>query len=217
MKTPRLPAAAVWLLAAFKVTDSNPALIGDLDEECSGGRSGVWLWRQVLAAIVFAVGKEIYGHKLLTIRAVVVGEAAVWFSSKVLTGVLLSLVFRLFLRSWFYWIGWILFPIPLGSIGASMGAVMFAGWMVGRFHREHRTTLVLLFAMLQFFLMTPEVSRVLVNSIEQPRFRPYLAADMAFLFLGPIAVLLGGYLSRGGARSRDENRSSGSGLQGNTA
>jgi hypothetical protein len=56
--------------------------------------------------------------------------------------------------------------------------------------------LVLLFATLQFFMMTPEVSRLLVNSIEQPRFRSYLAADMTFLFFGPIAVLLGGYLAR---------------------
>jgi len=109
----------------------------------------------------------------------------------------------LFPHSWFNPIGWILFPIPLGSIGASMGAMIIAGWIVGRFHREHRTTLVLLFASLQFFLMTPEVSRLLANSIAQPRFRSYLAADMAFLLLGPIAVLLGGYLSR----SHGENRS----------
>jgi len=206
MRTPQLPAAAVWLLEAFDVTHNNPALIGDLTEECSGGRSSVWLWRQVVAAIA-------YGHKLLTIRAVVVGEAAVWLSSWALIRVLSSLVFRLFPHSWFNWIGWIVFPVPLGSIGASIGAVMFAGWIVGRFHREHRTTLVLLFATLQFLKMTPEVSRLVVNSIGQPRFRPYLAADIAFLFLGPIAVLLGGYL----ARSRGENRPSGSRLQGDTA
>jgi hypothetical protein len=209
MKTARLPSAAVWLLSAFKVTDNNPALTGDLAEEFSRCRSSIWLWRQVLAAIVFAIGKAICSNKLLTIRAVVVGEAASWLSCWVLIRVLLSLVFRLFPHSWFNWIGWILFPIPLGSIGASMGAMMFAGWIVGRFHREHRTTLVLLFATLQFFLMTPEVTRLLVNSLEQPRFRPYLVADMAFLFLGPMAVLLGGYLSH----SRDESRSSGSGLQ----
>jgi len=212
MKTPQLPTTAVWLLDAFKVTENNPALAGDLTEEFSRGLSSAWLWRQVLAAIVFAIGKEIYSNKLLTIRAVVVGEAAVWLSSWVLVRVLLSLVFRVFPHSWFNWIGWILFPIPIGSIGASVGAVVFAGWIVGRFHREHRTTLVLLFAALQCFLITPEVARLLANSIEQRRFRPYLAADMAFLFLGPIAVLLGGYLSR----SRGENRSSGSGLQGNT-
>lgn len=204
MKTPRLPRPAVWLLEAFNVTENNPALIGDLTEECSCGRSSVWLWKQVVAAIAFTIGKEIYNHKLLTIRAVVVGDAAGRLSSWALIKVVSSLWFRL-LSHWlpFNPFGWILFPVPLGSIGASMGAMMFAGWIVGRLHREHRTTLVLLFATLQFFLMTPEVSRLLANSIQQPRFRSYLAADMAFLFLGPIAVLLGGYL----ARNREEVRS----------
>jgi hypothetical protein len=49
----------------------------------------------------------------------------------------------------------------------------------------------------------PTLRRHLVNSIEQPRFRPYLPVGVAFLFLCPIAVLLGGYL----ARNRKENRS----------
>ncbi len=77
MKTHRLPAAAVRLLDSFKVTENNPALIGDLTEECSGGQSSVWLWRQVIAAIAFTIGKEIYSHRLLTIRAIIAGEAAV--------------------------------------------------------------------------------------------------------------------------------------------
>jgi hypothetical protein len=71
MNGPQLPAGAVWLLEAFKVTENNPALTGDLTEECSRGRSNAWLWEQVLVAIAFAIGKEIYSHKLLTIRAVI--------------------------------------------------------------------------------------------------------------------------------------------------
>jgi len=59
MKTPRLPAAAVWLLDAFKATENNSALIGDLTEEVSRGQSGVWLWRQVVAAIALASAKRV--------------------------------------------------------------------------------------------------------------------------------------------------------------
>jgi hypothetical protein len=44
MKTLRLPAAAVWLLDAFNVTENSPSLAGDLTEEFSGGRSSSWLW-----------------------------------------------------------------------------------------------------------------------------------------------------------------------------
>jgi hypothetical protein len=31
--TPKMPAAAIWLLKVFKVPESNPALAGDLTEE----------------------------------------------------------------------------------------------------------------------------------------------------------------------------------------
>ena len=80
MKTPRLPAAAIWLLKVFKVPESNPALAGDLTEEYSGGQRTAWLWRQVLAAIAFTIAKEIFSHKLLTIRALIAGEVAVSLS-----------------------------------------------------------------------------------------------------------------------------------------
>ena len=44
----------------------------------SGGRSSVWLWRQVVAALAFTIGKEICGHKLLTIesRWLIAGEVS---------------------------------------------------------------------------------------------------------------------------------------------
>jgi hypothetical protein len=208
MKTRPLPAVAVWLLEGFNVTESSPFLAGDLIEEFSRCQSSTWLWRQVVASIGFAIAKEIYSHKLLTLRAVIAGEAAIWFSSialgralyspsfKFLTGVSRSPPFFGF------------FFLPL-----SITVFIFGGWIVARFHRGHRTALVLLFAALQSTLMAvqmvPTLHRLLADSIDQPRFRPYLAGEVAFLFLCPIAVLLGGYLSR----SRGENRSSGSGLQ----
>jgi hypothetical protein len=212
MTTRSLPVAAVWLLEAFNVTANSPFLAGDLAEEFSAGRSNVWLWRQVLAAIGFAIAKELSSHKLLTIRAVITGEAAIWFGSIVLGKALYTPMFRLLTGVSpgppFYGP----FFLPL-----SFSVFVLGGWIVARFHRGHRTALVLLFAALQFTLMAvqvvPNLHRLLVDSIDQPRFRPYLAADMAFLFLSPIAVMLGGYL----ARSRGANRSSGSGLQGDIA
>jgi hypothetical protein len=83
MNTQRVPAAAAWLLKVFKVTENNPPLIGDLTEEFLSGHSRVWLWRQVLAAIVFSIGQEIYAHKL--IGAILTGEVAVLLSSSALT------------------------------------------------------------------------------------------------------------------------------------
>lgn len=202
MKTHQLPAAAVWLLHAFKVTDNNPALIGDLAEECSGVRSSAWLWKQVLAAIVFALGKEIYRHKLLTMRAVIVGEAAVLVASAAIYDAAWWTITAL---AW-HW------PWPLrwmtmftGFFGhavlrGSLAGLILGGWVVGRFHRDQQTVFVLVFAALQFLaLMVPgfsELHRLWVNSIDQPRFRSYLEWDVAFLLLCPLAVLVGGYLAR---------------------
>jgi hypothetical protein len=82
---------------------------------------------------------------------------------------------------------------------------MFGGWIVGRLHRDHRGTFVVLFAALQFIwtMVTPTLRRHLVDSIDQPRFRPYLALDLGILLLVPIAVLLGGYLA--GKRAEDQS------------
>jgi hypothetical protein len=210
MRTPRLPAAAVWLLDAFNVTDNNPALIGDLAQERSAGRSSVWFWRQVLAAIGFAVGEEIYNHKLLTIRAVIAGEAAVLLSYFALIGALGSHWFAMFCISVFtplrlpflsdVWSLWLAKSMIVVVI-----VCMFGGWIVGRLHRDHRGTFVVLFAALQFIwtMVTPTLRRHLVDSIDQPRFRPYLALDLGILLLVPIAVLLGGYLA--GKRAEDQS------------
>jgi hypothetical protein len=203
VRTPHFPPSAVWLLETFGITRDNPALIGDLTEEISGGRSCLWLWRQVLAAIAFTVGRKCYDHKLLSIRAIVAGQA-------VLTLGFLDL--KVARAHWFSMIPFMwsryvtssypsLFRYPFVK-SESIVLFMFAGWIVARLHRENRIALVLFFAMLQLILnvalSSHEIHRLWVNSIDQPRFWPYLATEMTLVVLCPIAVLLGGYLA--GAR-----------------
>jgi hypothetical protein len=45
---------ALWLLERFKPCDAREALIGDLVEEITQGRSRFWVWHQVLALFGFA-------------------------------------------------------------------------------------------------------------------------------------------------------------------
>lgn len=197
MKTHQIPAAAVWLLNAFQVTENNTALIGDLTEECSGGRSSAWVWRQVLAAIAFTIGKEIYSHRLLTIRAIMAGEAAVllggWAIYKPAAHIMLSIrVHALPGRALMLFIAMFIFTL--------------GGWIVSHFYRGNRTALVFLFATLQFPVLMvqgrSELLHLFVTSIYQPWFRWYLAADIAVLLLCPMCVLLGGYLPRNRAAGR---------------
>jgi hypothetical protein len=219
---PRMSAAAIWLLKVFKVAENNPALAGDLTEEYLGRQRAAWLWRQVLAAIAFTVAKEIFSHKLLTIRALIAGEVAVLLSSLVLMKGLYSPVLMRFLMTDVpHWM--LHFNLFLGA--SVMGSII-GGWVVGRLSRDHLATLLLIFFTLQVIVIAlpfPDYAlypkadaitlyRHLVESIDQPRFRPYLVLDLKFLAMNPLAVLFGGYLSH----SRGENQSSGSGLQGDT-
>jgi hypothetical protein len=200
--TPRIPAAATWLLKVFKVPERNPALAGDLTEEYAGGRGTAWLWRQVLAAIVFTVAREIYCHKLRMVGTVIAGEAAVVLSYFALVRASRSHWFAVF---------WVSSGLPgLGYWMVSIAVVtivcMFGGWIVGRLHRDHRATFVVIFAALQLIwtmvAVAPVLRRHLVDSIDQARFRPYLALDLGILVLCPIAVVLGGYLAGSGADDR---------------
>jgi hypothetical protein len=50
-------------------------LAGDLVEQYEHGRSRIWLWRQVLSAIIVCAFHEMHMHKWLALRAIVVGYA----------------------------------------------------------------------------------------------------------------------------------------------
>ncbi len=207
MNTRRVPAAAAWLLKVFRVTANNPALIGDIHEEFLNGHSSIWLWKQVLAAIVFSIGKELYRHKLLTIRAILTGQVAVMLCSSALNVALRDHWLLIAVLSQFPSSLWILnyvFRI-LYFVPAAI-AFMAGGWIVSRFHAEHRRALVPLFAIVQIILLLSvgELHRVIVDSITQPRFRWYLWNQSPLLILCPLAVLAGGYLGRRRAGRRAE-------------
>lgn len=196
MSARRVPTAAAWLLKVFKVTENNPPLIGDLNEEFLSGHSSVWLWRQVLAAIVFGIGKEIYGHRM-PIGAILTGEVAVLLSSSALAVAMesrwfLTAVLSRFPSAEWYW------------VASPAIACLAGGWIVFRFQAERRSALVLLFAILQFILLlwSGDLHRLLVDSISDPRFRAYLWLRAPALICCPLAVLAGGYLGRYRAEHR---------------
>jgi hypothetical protein len=61
---------AAWLLHQF---DVDPALTGDLIEERRAGRSSAWFGRQVVKALMSVVFDDLRHHKVLALRAVVMG------------------------------------------------------------------------------------------------------------------------------------------------
>src|SRR5258707_7301211 len=72
MSGPYPPVIATWILEHLTPGDSNEALAGDLLEEFRQGRSALWYWRQVLAAMTVGFSRE------LRSRWAAVAFAAFW-------------------------------------------------------------------------------------------------------------------------------------------
>jgi len=67
------PRVATWLAQRLVSGPRRESLLGDLIEQYRLGRSGMWYWRQVLAAIVVGNAHDLASHKLLALRALTVG------------------------------------------------------------------------------------------------------------------------------------------------
>src|SRR5215471_3180364 len=73
------PRLAVWMLKHFGSGPDNDALLGDLAEQYVEKNSAWWYWRQTLGGIVVTTFKDIRNHKLLALRALIVGWFVFWF------------------------------------------------------------------------------------------------------------------------------------------
>jgi hypothetical protein len=67
------PRVATWLAQRLLPGSRRESLLGDLIEQYRQGRSGIWYWRQVLAAILIGNLHELAAHKVLALRAVTIG------------------------------------------------------------------------------------------------------------------------------------------------
>jgi len=67
------PRFATWLLNRLDCGNNVESLLGDLVESYRQGRSDAWYWRQVLRAVLTSACHHIGSHKLLALRAIVVG------------------------------------------------------------------------------------------------------------------------------------------------
>jgi hypothetical protein len=184
-------AAAAWI---FERVGLDVALAGDLMEECAEGRSVVWYWRQVLVAIWVGTWDAIFDHKLLALRALVTGCAinAVWlFLWEKFLHIGLSVTPRLTIES-------------IATLQIILATQTVTGWIIARTHRTHAIPMVLIFAIWLVLWYPANVDfrylrMLLVDSIDQPRFRGYLAADIAWILVEFAGLLVGGAV---GARPR---------------
>ena len=201
----RPPVVATWVLETLGSDPRNDQIVGDLVEQHSQGRSQIWYWRQVVAAVIIGLFRQINGHKFLAVRAVVTGWVA-WYLVREAVAVGLSptlvpLSMRLPVVVFFvWWIIWFLHCVICGSV-------------VGRLHRANRIPMVLIFSFTVFLyeagvIQWPALSvagviqwlpqinvpfvRTGINALRDSRYVPALLAPLVGSILGPMFVLLGG-------------------------
>lgn len=190
MRFSKPPALATWLLEHFRPGSENEHITGDLMEAYQCGRSRIWYWKEVSAAIVIGVCDEIMTHPLLALRAISVGWAT-WFLFDYGVGPLLGSLLRRFIVFSGYPFG----PSMLIGFTVSLFFHVASGWIVARLHHSHRIATVLLFAASVFIVhlrTLPWIWFEAANTLTNTRFLPYLIYGFELQFLWPAAILFGG-------------------------
>ena len=154
MNAAQPPQLASWLLRRLAGGSKRDSLIGDLDEQFVRGRSASWYWRQVLSAILVGAAADLRDHKLLAVRAVVVGWAVLipWFYFTI--AVYRRVPLWVGRDTWIpgawqnadavslrmAWWAWWIYEVPL--VIAWCGGALIIGWVIARLHREHQAAVV---------------------------------------------------------------------------
>lgn len=133
MTTSQPPAFPARLLKRLVPAQEHDALLGDLSEEYQRGRSKIWYCLQILAAILVGSWKHIRAHKLIALRASLVGFASHALTSSATIAIHTGLSQGARIER--YLIFQSLFVV----------SSLFVGWIVVRLHRAHGLTMVLAF------------------------------------------------------------------------
>jgi hypothetical protein len=140
------PAFATWLAQRLMAGPRQESLLGDLIEQYRQGRSGVWYWRQVCAAIVMGTARDLASHKLLALRALAIGWTLYYLSGfPVGWGGLAAEAWveqRIVCDSFAcqFWLNQFTAQLLFYSAAA------ISGWIVARLHGRHWVAMVSLFA-----------------------------------------------------------------------
>lgn len=194
MKTSHPPLVATWLLERLYSGGESESLIGDLMECYRHGRSAPWYWRQVLAAILLSFCREVRGHILLAIRAVITGWGAFLMLRFASLGMLSRFHphFRLVTH-----LGstvglpltWLIFWMPIW---------VASGWFLAAHHRSHAAFMLLAFSASVLFWNLQDAAwttHLLFDSVSNRRFFPQFTFGVMQVTLPPFCIVLGGLLA----------------------
>jgi hypothetical protein len=197
MSASQPPRFATWLLHHLASSPRPESLAGDLIEQYRHGHSAAWYWRQVLAAILAGVTRDIRAHKLLALRAVAIGWFLyILFSFPViwLTGAI-----GVWMREWLaatgrytFWGVWLSSHLP-GALFVYV-ACAISGWIVARLHQTHVVAMVSLYgasvALFEYGMAGWMFARHGLPSVPEPQ--AVLVLPLVLTVGRPVSILLGG-------------------------
>jgi hypothetical protein len=147
------PALANWLLARFGLVQD--ALVGDLYQEWSAGRSTVWFWHQTLAAIGWGAVREVRRRPGRTCSALLIGllfVGAVFVAGDTIANGLARLVWGWRRQDAYVTHHW--GPFYVGAVLVAFGGFSASAWLVARLHRRNPAMLLVYVAVTFVLLLT---------------------------------------------------------------
>ena len=190
---------ATWLLQRWGSGPQRESLVGDLIERYQQGRSPVWYWRQVLRAIIVGMLYEMGEHKLLAVRALVVGWIAIALTDRARWDIV-----------------YVALKVPFGTpleipTSSRFGILYFnltllasaglSGWLVARFHRPYAISMATIFATsFALYDLTVTIDQVTQAAGSAPlHWTLSLLASEVFggMLVIPVCMMLGGLLGAG--------------------
>ena len=184
------------LLLLLERCGVDPAIAGDLAEEYRSGRSRGWLVWQAIVAAAVASGRGMRQHKILTIRAILVGLISVRGVSGFVYMPLRETIDSALTAHgfsgpplWFVFEPYVVNPVLFLVCG------MAVGWIIGSSHRPHSVPVVAGFAVVAVLTIMPEIYRLLLGSMTNTRFIPYLYRQISHAGMTVVGLLLGAVLS----------------------
>ncbi len=152
MRNPEPLWLSTWLLERLAPRHRRESLVGDLHEQMRRGRSAWWYRRQVFGSILAGLTADIAAHKLLAVRALAIGWAAMYLAIH-FASPRIEQVRRALFREWGSALWgeseilrqlWVYYGIPFVLLTCLI--FMAIGWTVAALHRRHLPGIVILFA-----------------------------------------------------------------------
>lgn len=199
----RTPRGATWLLNRLLSGPRRDAVIGDLIEQYHRGRSRWWYWQQTLGAVIADASGGIREHKLLAMRAAILGFSVVWFVGELISPI--SIWSRVWLWNWTIEHSLdSVREIAFGRFAFTMVSLtpclywLIAGSVVARTHRPHSMAMVFAFIIahqltylgqMLWFYGVPGFTTELAPTLRE------LTINVAWMAASTVSLLLGGLMA----------------------